>query len=207
LIGSVKQVREDIKSGNLDNILRTGGSFYFNALFWSSVGRMIKAEIADVKSPKLIRFNLLESEAKFSGELQWFSDPYMGVRTASEYLKSMGVSRTKRVQYLQSFDVRTITVGEAGENMYGIRFHDFGKKAKPMGQTLFESFSNYVNRGNLAIPFKWNEMTGIKQWKIKLGTTFIKGKVAPQFKYGPQYIGGNDQIFILEPWKYGTLVE
>jgi RHS repeat-associated protein len=40
LIGSVKQVREDIKSGNLDNILRTGGSFYFNALFWGSVYKL-----------------------------------------------------------------------------------------------------------------------------------------------------------------------
>ena len=33
----------------------------------------------------------------------------------------------------------------------------------------------------------------------------IKGKVAPQLNEGPQYISGANQIFILEPWKYGSL--
>ena len=33
----------------------------------------------------------------------------------------------------------------------------------------------------------------------------ITGKVAPQLGFGEQYIGGANQIFVLEPWKYGSL--
>lgn len=48
-------------------------------------------------------------------------------------------------------------------------------------------------------------MGGIKQWLIKEGTTIIKGKAAPQLSEGTQYVGGAEQIFVLEPWKYGSL--
>jgi RHS repeat-associated protein len=50
MIDSVKQVSNDLKSGNVDNVLRTGGSIYFNTLFWGKVGGMIKAEMAETRS-------------------------------------------------------------------------------------------------------------------------------------------------------------
>jgi hypothetical protein len=50
-------------------------------------------------------------------------------------------------------------------------------------------------------------MTGMAQWQIKPGTTYISGKVGPQLQFGSQYIGGANQIFVLEPWKYGTLLK
>jgi len=42
-------------------------------------------------------------------------------------------------------------------------------------------------------------MTGIKQWQIKPETTMIRGRVAPQFKYGAKYNGGAEQFFVLQP--------
>ena len=130
-------------------------------------------------------------------------DPYRGVKEASKYLKKMGVPRSKRVKVLQSFDIETIKMKQAGNNEFGLRF--YGGNAQPMGQFLMDTFSPLTNRSNLALPPKWNAMTGIKQWQIKPGTTMITGKVAPQLGFGEQYIGGANQIFVLEPWKYGSL--
>ena len=89
----------------------------------------------------------------------------------------MGVPRSKRVEVLQSFDIETIKMKQAGNNEFGLRF--YGGNAQPMGQFLMDTFSPLTNRSNLALPPKWNAMTGIKQWHIKLGTTMITGKIAP----------------------------
>ena len=132
-----------------------------------------------------------------------YDDCFKGVKLASQYLREMGVSRAKRKEILESFEIGTIKVQKAGVNEYGIRF--FGGNAQPMGQFLSDTFGTMTNRANLALPPKWNSITGIKQWKIKPETTMIKGKVTPQLNEGPQYIGGANQIFILEPWKYGSL--
>jgi len=51
----------------------------------------------------------------------------------------------------------------------------------------------------------WNSMTGIKQWQITLDKTIIRGRAAPKFHKGSQYLGGSDKIFVLQPWKYGGL--
>jgi YD repeat-containing protein len=72
-------------------------------------------------------------------------NPYEGVRQASAYLKSMGVDRAQRVQILQSFDVSTMSVETAGDNLFGLRFHDFGATAKPLGSYLFETFTPQTN--------------------------------------------------------------
>lgn len=132
-------------------------------------------------------------------------DPYAGVKDASAYLKSMGVNRAQRKQILESFETPTLSVETAGENLYGLRFHDFGKKATPEGQYLFETFTPQTNRAGLALPPEWNGMTGMKQWQITPGTTVIRGRAGPQFEYGAQYGGGAEQMFVLQPWKYGSL--
>lgn len=75
-----------------------------------------------------------------------------------------------------------------------------------MGQCLFETFTPLTNRANLALPPVWNKMEGIKQWKIKEGTTMIIGKSAPQLEQGAQYVGSTEQIFVLKPWKFGSLL-
>jgi RHS repeat-associated protein len=134
-------------------------------------------------------------------------EAYQGVKQASQYLRDMGVSRADRVTYLQSFDIRTITVQTAGDANFGIRFHDFGQTARPMGQFLTETFTPLTNRSTMALPVEWNGMTGISQWQIKPGTTMISGQVAPQLQFGAQFTGGANQTFILEPWKYGTLLK
>lgn len=140
-----------------------------------------------------------------SGLLTEMPDPYEGVRQASAYLKSMGVERAQRVQILQSFDVSTLSVETAGENLFGLRFHDFGETANPMGSYLFETFTPQINRYGLALPYEWNGMTGISQWQVVPGTTYLRGLAAPQFGFGAQYTGGAEQMYILQPWKYGTL--
>ncbi|MFP1779985.1 RHS repeat domain-containing protein, partial [Lonsdalea quercina] len=133
-------------------------------------------------------------------------DTYQGVKDASAYLRSMGVSRAQRKQIIDSFDLETISVRKAGNNQFGTRFHDYGKTARAEGQYVFETFTPQTNRAGLALPPEWNGMTGIKQWQIKPGTTMIRGRAAPQFEYGSQYSGGAEQIFVLQPWKYGSLL-
>ena len=133
-------------------------------------------------------------------------DPYPEVKQASQYLQDMGVPRAQRVQILQSFDVSTLTVQTADDATFAIRFHDFGQTALPMGQFLTDTFTPLTNPGNLSLPPQWNGMTGISQWQITQGTTYLRGQVAPQLQLGSQYVGGADQIFVLKPWEYGSLV-
>jgi len=133
-------------------------------------------------------------------------DPYKGAKDASAYLRSKGVDRDTRRQIINSFELDTISLQKAGNNQFGTRFHDNGKSAWPLGQYVFETFTPLTNRSGLALPHDWNGMTGIKQWQIKPGSTIIRGRAAPQFDHGPQFSGGEEQIFVLQPWKYGTLL-
>ncbi|TDB41616.1 RHS repeat domain-containing protein, partial [Photorhabdus khanii] len=132
-------------------------------------------------------------------------DPYKGVQDTSAYLRSMGMSRVQRKQVIDSFELSGMSVQKAGNNLYGIRFHDYGKTARAEGQYLFETFTSQTNRSGLALPPDWNGMTGIKQWQITPGTAIIKGRAAPQLEYGSLYSGGAEQMFVLQPWKYGSL--
>ena len=119
---------------------------------------------------------------------------YDGVKQASEYLQSQGVPRAYRKQILESFDVETIKLQTAGENTYGLRF--YGGNANAEGRYLFETFSPLTNRQNLALPYEWNNMTGIQQFQVRSGTTMITGKAAAQKSFGSQYIGGANQWYI-----------
>ncbi|MGM0842290.1 MAG: ribonuclease YeeF family protein [Bacillota bacterium] len=123
------------------------------------------------------------------------SDPYIGVKQASEYLKSQGVPRQFRKTTLESFEIGTIRLDVAGSSTYGLRFYD-NINAYAKGRYLFETFSPQVNRSNLALPPDWNRMTGIQQWQVEPDTIIIKGKAGPQFQIGNQYIGGVEQWYI-----------
>ncbi|NOU62359.1 RHS repeat-associated core domain-containing protein [Marinifilum caeruleilacunae] len=116
---------------------------------------------------------------------------YDGVRAASAYLQKKGVPRVYRKEILQSFDVETISLRTAGNRTYGIRF--YGGAAEAKGRYLFPTFTNYTNRTGLALPNKWNNMTGLKQFKIRTNTTYIYGRAAPQ---GGIYTGGSYQMYI-----------
>ncbi|WP_261666571.1 hypothetical protein, partial [Fusobacterium necrophorum] len=139
---------------------------------------------------------------------------YDGVKKASKYLKDIDVNRVERKKIINSFVKETIRSEKAGLNQYGIRFYDIDYKIKtypayPEGQYLFETFTPYVNRENLALPPSWNQMTSIKQFQIKPETLMFKGKAGPQFLEGAHYIypGGAPQIFIYRPDIYKTLLE
>lgn len=123
-------------------------------------------------------------------------EPYAGVKQASEYLKSQGVSRDVRKRILESFYRRTIYMDEAGKNTFGIRYHDFGINAEPKGKYLYETFQPLSTREGAAIKWEWNEMKGISQYQIKPGTPIIKGKAAPQIENGVRYEGGIEQWWI-----------
>lgn len=123
-----------------------------------------------------------------------YSSIYTGVKYASIYLRKQGVTRLYRKQILESFDVRTIKLIIAGDNTYGLRF--YGGNSALRGRYLFETFSPLTNRNNLALPYKWNSMTKIQQFKIKSGTFIISGITAPQLYSGSLYIGGAYQWFV-----------
>ncbi|MGO0094310.1 hypothetical protein [Streptococcus suis] len=121
-------------------------------------------------------------------------NPYTGVREASQYLQEQGVPREYRKQILESFEIRTINVNQADSNTFGLRF--YGGNANQEGRYLFETFTDLTNRKNLALPPSWNTMEGIAQFKLKEGTTYISGRVAPQLSMGPEYVGGATQWYV-----------
>ena len=89
----------------------------------------------------------------------------------------------------------------AGDNTFGLRFHDNGMKAYPQGSYLLETFGPQTNRNNLALPPDWNGMTGIKQWYVPSGTQMITGGAAPQYQFGLQYVAGANQWWIMDRTK------
>ena len=136
------------------------------------------------------------------------------IKEARKYLTDMGLNPKKIDEILDSFAPQTLQVEIAGSKDYGIRFFDIDYKtrinpASPNGQYLFETFTSNINRGGLALPPSWNQMTGIKQWQIEPGTIMLKGIADSQQLQGTQYIypGGAEQIFIYQPWNYKTLLE
>jgi hypothetical protein len=84
----------------------------------------------------------------------------------------------------------------ANSNTYGIRFHDYGVNAYPKGRYLYETFQPLSSRKGTAIKVEWNNMKGIKQWKVEEGTTILKGKAASQIENGICYEGGIEQWWI-----------
>ena len=123
---------------------------------------------------------------------------YSGVREASSYLKSIGIPRAVRKQWLGSFDVRTISVRQAGLRDYGMRFYD-NSTARAGGATLFRTFP--ASRSSLAIRYEWNDITNFTQFQIRPGATIFEGRVAPQ---GPFLQGGDRQI-LLPSWREDLL--
>ncbi|WP_261787939.1 two-partner secretion domain-containing protein [Fusobacterium hwasookii] len=136
------------------------------------------------------------------------------IKEARKYLTDMGLESKEIDKVLDSFSPQTLQVEIAGSKDYGIRFYDVNYEInpwlpKPNGQYLFETFTPNINRGGLALPPSWNQMSGIKQWQIEPGTVILKGIADSQQLEGAQYIypGGAEQIFIYQPWKYKTLLE
>ena len=115
-----------------------------------------------------------------------------GVRRASRYLRSRDVLRAQRLQILQSFELETIVVRQAGADEFGLRFYD-GVNASPRGRYLFETFP--ASRGSLAVKSEWNKMTDFAQWRIKPGTVLIEGRTTGQ---GAGLRGGHLQKFVLD---------
>jgi RHS repeat-associated protein len=116
---------------------------------------------------------------------------YDGVRAASKYLQGQGVPRVYRKQILESFEEGTISLRTADNATYGLRF--YGGAANQSGRYLFPTFTNYTNRVGLALPQSWNSMSGISQFQIVPGSTYIFGRAASQ---GGIFNGGSYQIYI-----------
>ena len=102
------------------------------------------------------------------------------------------MGRADRVEKLQSFEVGTIQIRQAG--------------ATAEGQYLNNTFTPLTNRANLALPSSWNKAYYIQQWQIKPGTIILTGKVGPQLDFGPQYVGGAVQTYIYKPWENNSLI-
>ncbi len=96
--------------------------------------------------------NIINSEYYYNGG---YRIPYDGVKRASDYLKSIGMERGDRIEKIQSFDIGTIQVRQAGGHEYGIRYFDVLKGvngATMNGQYLNNTFTPLTNRANLALP-------------------------------------------------------
>lgn len=120
------------------------------------------------------------------------SSSYDGVRAASRHLQQQGVPRPIRKQVLQSFEVETISLRTADNTTFGLRFYD-NINAKPEGRYLFPTFTNYTNRTGLALTPRFNQMSGIAQFQVKPGSTYIYGRAGSQ---GGTYKGGSFQLVV-----------
>ncbi|WP_157493018.1 RHS repeat domain-containing protein [Dyadobacter tibetensis] len=116
---------------------------------------------------------------------------YSGVKQASNYLQEIGIPRSYRKEILQSFETETISLRIANMNTFGLRF--YGGAASESGRYLFPTFTSYTNRVGLALPAKWNTMSGISQFQIAPGSTYIYGRAASQ---GGIYTGGSYQMYV-----------
>src|SRR5690606_17986247 len=116
---------------------------------------------------------------------------YDGVRAASKFLQEQGVPRIYRKQILESFEIGTISLRTADNATFGLRF--YGGAANQSGRYLFPTFTNYTNRAGLALPPSWNSMSGVSQFQIAPGSTYIFGRAASQ---GGIYRGGSYQMYI-----------
>ena len=141
-----------------------------------------------------LKLNL--ADAPSSGTLA--SDPYVGVRTASRVLRERGVPRQRRIETLQAFEAETMMVRPARPNEYGLRYFD-AKEAYPKGRFLFETFPS--SRQGLALKPEWNQMRGIKQWRIREAATLFDGRATSQ---GIGLEGGAMQKYIPD---LGDLIE
>ena len=145
--------------------------------------------------------NIINDQNYYNGG---YRIPYDGVKRASAYLQEIGMGRADRVEKLQSFEVGTIQIRQAGAHEYGIRYFDVLEGyngATAEGQYLNNTFTPLTNRANLALPPSWNKAYYIQQWQIKPGTIILTGKVGPQLDFGPQYVGGAVQTYIYKPWE------
>ncbi len=117
-------------------------------------------------------------------------NPYAGVQEASAYLRAQGVPRNVRKQVLESFDVRTIGVRQAGASEYGLRYFD-NVDAFAKGRYLFATFP--ASRASLALDPQWNRMTYFTQWQIRPGAMLFEGVASPK---GVGLPGGQIQKFV-----------
>jgi hypothetical protein len=76
---------------------------------------------------------------------------------------------------MESFEVGTIGVRNAGANEYGLRYYD-ESKAYAKGRYLFKTFP--ASRESLAVKPEWNDMTKIQQWKVREGERLIEGRAS-----------------------------
>lgn len=160
-----------------------------SAMFDLSITAAGEAEILGSLAPRITR--AMVEEQRMRALIEAMPSPYAGVREASAYLRTMGVSRADRVRILQSFEAEGMTVRTAGASEFGVRY--YGGAANPGGAYLFETFP--ASRGTLALRQRWNAMTGFRQWQIRPGATVIEGRAAAQEAYLP---GRQIQKFILD---------
>ncbi|QEH44079.1 RHS repeat-associated core domain-containing protein [Chitinophaga sp. XS-30] len=163
----------------------------------STVRALAATKYGDKKGAVLnATFAFIEGAAIFGGlstvsNMGGGAGAYDGVRAASNYLQAQGVPRAYRKQILESFEVGTISLRTADNATFGLRF--YGGAANQSGRYLFPTFTNYTNRAGLALPPSWNSMSGISQFQIAPGSTYIFGRAASQ---GGIYGGGSYQMYI-----------
>ncbi len=176
VVGSARDAYYQFQQGNVDM-----GLFHTVMAISDVTGLKSLATIAVKGVGKLVA----KKAARRAGSA------YDGVRAASSYLQKAGVPRAYRKQILQSFNVETISLRTADNSTFGLRFYGGGANAS--GRYLFPTFTNYTNRAGLALPYKWNGMTGLSQFQIRPGSTYIFGRAASQ---GGRFTGGSYQMYV-----------
>ncbi|MDE3046672.1 MAG: RHS repeat-associated core domain-containing protein, partial [Verrucomicrobiota bacterium] len=141
--------------------------------------------------PRIERAEAVEANEIIT--VKQLSNPYMGIKQASKYLQDLGVSRARRVPILQSFEAESMTICQASQSEFGLRY--FSNPNRVGGSYLFESFP--ASRSSLAIRYEWNAMSGFRQFQIRPGTTILEGRTAAQ---GPYLPGGQIQKFVIN-WR------
>ena len=118
---------------------------------------------------------------------------YTTPKEIAQFLKQQGLNKELRREVLESFEYKSSRLKQAGENEFGTRYYD-DIHAYAKGRYLFRTFP--ATRKDLALKSAWNQMSSLKQWKIRPNAWIIEGPAADQ---GLGYEGGQMQKYILDP--------
>jgi RHS repeat-associated protein len=120
-------------------------------------------------------------------------DAHIGTRALSEALREAGVSRLRRLDFINSFQEGTIKACKATGDESFLRF--YGGTSGQSGHYLTPSFPSTGGvREMLALP-PGNAATSFTQFRLAPGTQYFQGIAAPNFGQP----GGGVQIFVQNP--------
>lgn len=102
-----------------------------------------------------------------------------------------GLNRKQAAEIYNSFEKGTISEVLAGNESFMYRY--WGGNAVEVGKFAFPPSMVGAGRDTLALPEVWNDMSHLTKFQKTPNSIYFQGIIAPQFKFGPEFVGGGIQ--------------